>query len=424
MNILWLSQLVPYPPTGLGVLQRSYNLIRELAGEHRVYLLGFVQRKPLEEIFGDPERGLKEAYAHLRSICAEVEFMPIPVDKRKNGRLRLAARSLLMKDPYTINWMKSASMHRTARAWRARHHFDLVHFDTISLAPYLPDFLGLPITVNHHNIESHMMLRRAKLAANPLERAYFWQEGVRLKRYEQRVCRQFDMHLTCSTLDTARLRHENDGLNVVEIPNGVDIDFFRPSGAEREAGNLVFAGNLGRYPNAAAASYIAERVWPLLQATRPGVTMHIIGANPSEALKALSQREPRFKVLGFVPDVRPYLDRAEVYVCPITDGGGTKLKVLDALAMGSALVADPIACEGIDVKEGETVLFAREPEDYVRQIVRLLENKELRARMGAAARQLVEDRFSYESIGTKLDRVMTDCAEVARSRVAGAAVHI
>ncbi|MCI0399807.1 MAG: glycosyltransferase family 4 protein [Gammaproteobacteria bacterium] len=415
--------MVPYPPTGRGVLQRSYNLVRELAREHRVFLLGLVQPRLLRDPFGDQQRGLTEAVPHLKQFCEEVEFLPIPSEEIRYGRHLLAAKSLVTTDPYSVNWLKSRPMMRVARSWKERYHFDVVHFDTIGLGPYHSLFSAYPTTLDHHNIESHMMRRRAGQEPNPLKRAYFWQEAKRLARYEGRVCPKFNLHITCSALDSARLLEQVPGLSVSEIPNGVDVNYFQPDGNATLPDSLVFAGNLSWYPNAAAMLFFAKHVWPLLRAAVPNVTMNVVGAAPPRKLVDLAKADPNFKLPGFVPDVRPYLNRAAVYVCPITDGGGTKLKVLDALAMGKPLVSHPVACEGIDVQEGATVLFARKPQEFVRHIIALFDDAKRRQAMGSAARQLAERLYSYSSIGRKLREVMTEClaksAAVASAKGAG-----
>jgi glycosyltransferase involved in cell wall biosynthesis len=134
----------------------------------------------------------------------------------------------------------------------------------------------------------------------------------------------------------------------------------------------------------------------------PEVTMDVIGGNPPPSLSALAVRDKDFRVHGFVPDVRPYISSAALYVCPIMDGGGTKLKILDALAMGKPIVAHPIACEGIAVREGHDVMFAREPDDFVHCIVTLLRDPQRRRQMSANARSLAESSYSYTLIGRKL----------------------
>ena len=412
MNILWFSHLVPYPPTGLGVLQRSYNLVRELARVHRVHLLAFVQSAPLRDLMGDVDAGLARAREHLGSFCEQVQFLPIPSERRRHGQARLAFKSLFTRDPYTINWLKSGEARSVAAEWNRRVDFDVVHFDTLSLAPYLDVFAGRTLSLDHHNIESHMMLRRAEIESHPLRRLYYRQEGHRLLAYEKFACPRFDLNITCSALDSERLQKVSPGLNIAEIPNGVDTDYFKPSGSgltDEEPLSMVFAGNMSWYPNSAAMLFFAEHVWPKLKVTLPGATMHVVGANAPAALTVLAERDPHFKVHGFVPDARAVVGPAASYVCPIMDGGGTKLKVLDALAMGKPLVAHPVACEGIDVRDGETVVFARDPQQFVAEIVSLLKDPARRAAMSQAARALAETKYSYASIGRKLAMELERC---------------
>ena len=415
MKILWFSHLVPFPASGLGVLQRSYHLVRELARSHQVFLLAFVQRKIIQELLGDVESGLQRARQHLGGYCVQVQFLPIPSEESRFGRPWLAARSLMGACPYTIRWLISEEARRVGTEWNASINFDVVNFDTLSLAPYRNLFPCAVKTLDHHNIESDMMLRRARMELNPVRRLYFWQEGLRLRRYERQVCSQFDLNITCSSLDTDRLKFVVPGVVAKEVPNGVDTEYFRPSERSRRSLSLVFAGNMSWYPNSAAMSFFAEKVWPMLKNRLPGVSMDVVGASPSTRLLTLAARDRDFRVHGFVPDVRPHIDGATVYVCPIMDGGGTKLKILDALAMGKPIVAHPIACEGIDVRDGHDVVFAREPGEFVNSIVTLLGNPERRERLSRNARSLAESTYAYACIGRKLvselERLHAACIE-------------
>ncbi len=402
MKILWLSHLVPYPATGRGVLQRSYHLVRELARAHEVYLLAFVQQKLIAEQLGDVNAGLAEARQHLEEYCAEVRFLPIPSELQHWGQARLAARSLLGAHPYTTRWLRAETAEAVAVEWNARVDFDVVHFDTISLAPYRRYFTRSALTLDHHNIESHMMLRRARTERNPVKQLYFWQEGVRLRQYERRVCPKFSLNITCSDLDSDRLRRVAPGVSIVEVPNGVDTNYFSPSNGGERPNSLVFAGTLSRYANASAMLFFANQIWPELKRLRPDVTMDVVGGNPPGPLLALAERDRNFRVHGFVPDVRPFVAGASVYVCPITDGGGTKLKILDALAMGKPVVAHPVACEGIDVQHGRNVVFAKDSREFCREIVGLFEDPMLRARLSREARDLAEKSYAYSVIGKTL----------------------
>jgi len=410
VKILWLSHIVPYPPKG-GVLQRSHHLLRELAGRAEVHLASYVQEAPLRRIYGDVQAGLDEARKELSKICPLVRFFPIPCERLRWGKELLLLWSLFTVHPYTMNWLKSRKTRSELDALIRGGGYDAVHFDSIPLGIFHDLHPNVKRTMNHHNIESHMMLRRASMEGNWLKKAYLWYEGWRLQRYERGVCGRFDMNLTCSSLDSKRLNEIIPGLPTAVIPNGVDVDYFRPSGASRHPNRLVFAGRLSAYTNRRAVLFLARELWPVLKSALPEMEMDIIGSDPPAEIVELSRRDPAFRVHGFVDDVRPYLSSAAIYVCPIDDGGGTKLKVLDALAMELPLVAHPIACEGIAVAAEQTVLYATTPADYVAQIRRLLEQPDLRRRMSDAGRRLVVERYSFAGIGRELHAVYKNMIE-------------
>jgi glycosyltransferase involved in cell wall biosynthesis len=407
MKLLWLSHLVPYPPKG-GALQRSYYLLREVAKYHEVHLIAFIQKRLLQNCFGGFSDGLEAARRGLSEFCASVGFIPIPCERRVLGKNWLLFESLFTAHPYTINWLKSREMRDAIEQLIGKISVDVIHFDTISLAPYRHYLSHYRTVLTHHNIESHMMLRRAGNEKNWLSKGYLSQEGRRLRQYERRVCPQFSINITCSKLDTERLLKLLPNLRIAEIPNGVDLEYFKPGDRTEIPNSLLFAGRLDAYPNRRAVLYIAQRLWPLLKKKIPEITIDIVGANPPRTLLGLSKRDSNFKVHGFVDDVRPYLNRASVYVCPIRDGGGTKLKMLDALAMEKAIVADPIACEGLEVRNGESVLFASTPQDYVVAVQMLLRNAEKRRQLGENGRRLVQEKYSYGSLGKKLAEIFSE----------------
>ncbi|MCP4266706.1 MAG: glycosyltransferase [Candidatus Brocadiaceae bacterium] len=378
-------------------MQRSYNLIRELSKYHEVDLVTFNQKALLPT-----RKELDIAVSVFRTLCSDVSVLNIPSECRKYGKYILLLKSIFSKDPYSINWLKSKIMINTLRGKLSKNRYDLIFFDTISLVPYSSLFKNEKLILNHHNIESEMMLRRAYNTKNLLKKLYFYQEGKKLAIYEDRECPLFDLNITCSHVDSERILKRISSLKVDEVVNGVDVSFFYPLNKKKIKNSLIFVGGMSWYPNKEAMLYFSRQVWPLLSETIPDINMTVIGRSPPAELVNLADVDKRFKVTGFVDDVRPYIDSAMVYVCPITDGGGTKLKILDALAMGKAIVADPIACEGIDVKEGETVLFASTPVDYVEKIKLLFENEELNKKLGLNGRKLIEDKYSFINIGSKL----------------------
>lgn len=418
LKILWLSHVVPYPPHGFGVLQRAHNLVREVARYHDLYLIAFVQKKLLASTFPTVEGGLVESNRVLSEFCRHVEFIPIPSEQHRLGLAWLAASSLLRRDPSTLNWLKSATMTTALQRITSQVSFDLVHFDTISLASYLPMVSDRASVLDHHSIESHMLVRRAAKESNLLKRIYYWQEGLRLGNYEKRVCPQFDANITCSQLDSARLRELiGKTSRVTEIPNGVDVSYFQPNVQAVTPNSMIFVGNLSWYPNRDAMLHLAEHLWPLIRQRFPQASMDVVGANPPKLLMDLAKQDPQFRVHGFVDDVRPYIAKAAVYICPIRDGGGTRLKILDALAMGKAVIAHPIACEGLEVTENKNILIATEPAVYVAHLERLFGDASYRQSLGDAGRDLINREYSYASIGLRLSQLYDDLVDVRRSSV-------
>lgn len=410
MKILWLSHLVPYPPKG-GVLQRSYNLVRELSKHHDVTLLAFIQSDLIKSRLSTMDAGLNEARQHLSQYCSKVEFIEIPSENSTYGKYLLALKSLFTYDPYTINWLKSDLMRTAILQTTDQTKFDLVHFDTISLAHYINLFPTTVKALDHHNIESHMMLRRAEIEKNLLKKIYFHREGKKLLRYEKAVCTMFNVHVTCSTLDSDRLREIDKSLYIKEVPNGVDIDYFYPQPENENPDSLIFAGSLSWYPNKDAMNFFAYKIWPTLKNKHPNITMNIVGSSPPDDLLNMSTQDKNFKVHGFVDDVRDYISAASIYVCPIRDGGGTKLKILDSFAMGMATVAHPKSCEGIAAVDGDNVLFATTPYEFVDKIQLLLNDHELRARLGKNARKTAISMYSYTSIGNNIANEYTHLVE-------------
>lgn len=401
MKILWLSHLVPYPPKG-GVLQRSYNLIREICKYNDLTLIAFIQPNLIKSRLSKMDTGLVEAHECLSKFCDHVEFIEIPCERSSYGKYLLALKSLLTIDPYTINWLKSDVMKESIKRINNITAFDLVHFDTISLGSYIDEFTNIPKVLDHHNIESHMMLRRAVKEKNPFKHLYYYQEGKKLQYYEKKICHQFDLHLTCSPVDSNNLIKIDSSLAITEILNGVDINYFYPQLKNEMSKHLIFAGALNWYPNRDAMIYFADKIWPLLKKKIPDITMNVVGSSPPQKLLNLANEDDHFKIHGFVDDVREYISRATVYVCPIRDGGGTKLKILDAFSMGIATVAHPIACEGIDVCNGENVLLASSAEQFVSKIELLFTDTDRRRRIALNARALVERKYDFSQIGKKL----------------------
>jgi len=397
MKILWLSHILPYPPKG-GVMQRSYNLIKEVAKENEVYLFAFNQKAWLPT-----KEDIIKAKKEFERFCKKVEVFELPSDKSKAAWYSLVLKSFFSKDGYTINWTKSKTMMKKIKEFLATNHIDLIHFDTIGLAEYVKEIKEIPKVLNHHNIESHMMLRRAKKEKNPLKKIYFLQEAIKLRKYEKQVCPNFNMNLVVSELDKERLLNIAPNSKVEVIPNGVDINYFKPLNSKIKRHNIVFAGRMNAYPNEDAVIWFLKEIWPLLKKEVPDATFTIAGRNPTPRIKKFAKNDPSILVTGYVDDIRPFIAQAEVYICPIRDGGGTKLKILDAMAMGKIIVTTTIGAEGLGVIHERHVLIANDPKISASQVLLVFNNPDLRKYLSQNARQLVEKKYSWEIIGKKLN---------------------
>jgi len=391
MKILWLSHILPYPPKG-GVMQRSYNLIKEVAKKHKVYLIAINQKEILSSI-GQIENAVKE----LKKFCSDIEVINLPVNK-----FFIALKSLFSKRPYTANWLNFPEVRHAIRKFIKKYKFELVHFDSIDLGEYINEVGNFPKVLNHHNIESQMMFRRFIKEKNILKKIYFFQEAIKLKQYERKICLKFDYNLTVSELDKERLFKICPDIKIEVIPNGVDVEYFKPKNKNFEPKTLIFAGGMNWYPNRDAMLFFCKKIWPVLRKRWPDVKATIIGCDPPKYILKLAQQDPNLTVTGFVDDVRPYLEKAHIYICPIRDGGGTKLKILDALAMGKPIVAHPIAIEGIDVKLEKHVLLAKAPSEFIQQIERLFNDTNLCHLLSQQGREIIIKKYDFKKIGKKL----------------------
>lgn len=391
MKILWLSQNLPYPPK-TGVLQRNYNLIREASRFAEIHLVAILKTDILPDY--DPQL----AETRLRELCASVRVIELPTEKSRARLSWVLLKSLFTRLPFTVNWAESAELSVAISTLCGQQHFDLAYFDTISLAPYRTLIPGTARVLNHHNIESALFDRRIAFERNLLKRLYLRQEVRKLADYEAAVAGDFDANLTVSELDAERLKTICPGASTAVVANGVDIEYFTPGTADPEPGHLVMVSGMNWFPNRDAAIHMVEDIWPLVKEAMPQCRLTIVGTSPPPPVMDLAARDDRVAVTGFAADVRPHIERAQIYLCPMRDGGGTRLKILDALAMCRPIVATTMALEGIAVTPERDVLVADTPADFVRQIRRIVEDPALGRRLAANGRDFVERRFSWAVI--------------------------
>ena len=391
LRILWVSHFVPYPPKG-GCFQRSYNLIRRVGAAHDLHLIALRHKAathPVEEM----ARAREELLKHCRSVDV------IDVAERMEP-FKLALRALVgmvTADPVTVSLVRSDDVRAHMGRLMRLHRFDVVHLDTIGLAEYVADAGPVPTVMTHHGAESFMIRRRIPRERNPLRQLFFVGEWLALRRYERRMCPAVDLNVVMSDLDRTILEEIAPGASFTVVGNGVDVDFFTPV-RPAAAPAIIFAGRLDQYSNREGILYFLREVWPRVRAAYPSALMHVIGMNAPKTLEEIAAADDRVKLHGFVPDVRPYFAGATVAVCPVRDGGGTRIKILDALAQGIPMVSTTIGAEGIDVSPEQDVLIADSPEEFARQIGRVFDDPTLRAMLSRNGRQLAVSRYSWDAL--------------------------
>lgn len=395
-SILWLSHFVPYPPKG-GCFQRSYNLIKRVAAVHDVHLIAVKHKSGTH-----PEDEIREARTELLRHCKTVQILDISASTTAAKLALLGLASVFTWSPLTVTIYRSAELRKQVRALVQREKIEAAHFDAISLADYLDDVGDIPTVMTHHGAESFMIRRRIDNEKNLGRKMFFWLEWHMLRRYEARMCPRFSMNVVMSKLDQDILAGIAPSARYTVVSNGVDIDFFAPVQGARRPNSIVFAGRLDQYSNRHGMLRFMNEAWPAIKRKHPDAVIDIIGSNPPKEIEALAKTDANVRVHGFVPDVRPFFTNASVAICPIWDGGGTRIKVLDGLAQGMPLVATSIGAEGIDVVPERDLLIADTPEQFAAQISRVFTESGLRQKLETNGRHLVESVYSWDSIANRL----------------------
>lgn len=396
MNVLWVSHFLLFPESGFGALQRSRNLLIELSKRHRVTLLSYYRDVDLQAT-----TDVDMARLDLERVCDHVELIYLPFSQSQ--KVKTGIQSVLFGRPHSVALYRTAHLMQRAKELVRTRSIDVLHVDTLGLMDDVVERLPVRLkTLTHHNVESHMMGRRAEKESDPFKRWAYAHETNKLRRYEHRICPRYDLNVMVSELDEISLRRHTPRVQSVVIPNGVDCRYFSFVERTLESKSLIFAGGLDWYPNADAVRFMCLEIWPALRQRFPNLTLDIIGRNASHDLTRLTQTTPGVRLHGYVPDVRPYVRRANIFVCPIRDGGGTRLKILDAMAQGIPIVATTMACEGLGMKHGEQVLYADTAQEYVMMIDRLLSDQALCSHLSRTARRFVEEHYSFTKVGEKL----------------------
>jgi glycosyltransferase involved in cell wall biosynthesis len=318
---------------------------------------------------------------------------------------------LTTRQPDMALRLASEAYARRLAAWLARESFDVVHVEGIELAPYLGVVEAAQprplIVFDDHNCEyllqQRVFLTDLRIPARWPGAAYSLVQWRRLRRYEAQACRRADRVLAVSEADAAALQRLVPGLDVVVVPNGIDTRAYFPSPGS-SISTLVFTGTMDFRPNVDAVLWFAREVLPRIRAEVPETRLVVVGQRPHRRLDAL-WKDPAVTLTGWVEDTRPYIADAAVYVVPLRMGGGTRLKLLEAMAMGKPMVSTRLGAEGYPVTHGRELLLADTPADFAAAVVALLRSPEQQAELGRVARAFVERWYDWRVIVPQVEAV-------------------
>lgn len=402
-RLLFLTPQLPYPPRQ-GTAIRNWGLIKHLSARHTLSLLTFAEG---DEAVAEP----------LRAACQRVVVVPAP-HRTRLDRLR----TLLSPQPDLAERLASNEYARALSNLLREESFDFVHVEGLELARYLTQLsaAGVRIIYDAHNAE-HVLQRRAfetDLRQPPRWPAafYSWLQWPRLKRFEVETLRAVHAVTCVSKEDAAALRALVPKLQPVLVPNGIDVqdylDFLqrptlyapRTTSAVRRPPSVVFTGKMDYRPNVDAVLWFAADIWPLIRAQQPDAQFVVVGQKPASTVRALHGRNA-ILVTGAVDDVRPYIAGASVYVAPLRLGGGTRFKLLEAMALQTPIVSTTVGAEGFAVADGRELLLADSPAEFAEAVLRLMADAALRTKLAEAGLACVRAHYDWSVIVPALEGI-------------------
>ncbi len=409
MRILWLNPNLLLPLDKGGKL-RTWHLMRHLAERHEITYLSFA----------DPHTSPAEREG-MREVCAHLQIVPRTDPAKGSARFYADAAARLFDPlPYAAGKYRSTEYRDKVESLLAAGEFDLVVCDFLVPAVNMPRQLPCPAVLFTHNVEAEIWRRHHERQGDPVRRFLFKQQWQRMLRFEGDTVSRFDLVLAVSETDRdtlQRLYHDQLHAPVLTVATGVDTAFFAPQPAAAVLPrHLVFTGSMDWIPNEDAMKHFCADILPRIRAQEPGVTLSIVGREPTPAVQRLADGAG-IDVTGRVDDVRDYIGRAAVYVVPIRIGGGTRLKIFEAMGMGKAVVSTTVGAEGLPVTHGEDVWLADDPDAFAAAVVSLLRDPARRVQLERAARELVVTRYDWAAVAGQLE----DALEAAAGRRAAAA---
>jgi sugar transferase (PEP-CTERM/EpsH1 system associated) len=410
MRILWLNAGLLLPLDKGGKL-RTWHLMRYLAQRHDISYLSFAEpNTPQADRDG------------MQQVCSTLDVVTRQ-DPPKGSLAFYAGAALRIFDrlPYAAGKYRSGEYRRALERLLATGAFDLIVCDFLVPAVNMPAKLPCPTVLFTHNVEADIWRRHYERQSNPVNRFLFKQQWQRMLRFERQTVSRFDLVLAVSDADAGtlqRLYPSSLKAPAFTVATGVDTTFFAPAAASAvRPHHLVFTGSMDWIPNEDAMKYFCQDILPLIRAQEPDVTLSIVGRAPTPAVQRLAGI-PGVDVTGRVDDVRDYIAAGAAYIVPIRIGGGTRLKIFEAMGMGKAVISTTVGAEGLPVSDGDDVLIADTPQTFAAAVVSVLRDPARRVQLERAARDLVVARYDWSAVAGQLEEALIKAAAGAAAAAA------
>jgi polysaccharide biosynthesis protein PslH len=399
MRILTITNHIPYPANS-GYPLRVYNLLYRIAREHEIWLATFIPA------------GLNPNYiSHLQKFCQGIETAVF----QNQGALSHPAKALkyfIKGVPPDLRMYESRELASKIRCLITQVDFDIVQIEDSHMCTYL-DILPkviLPRTLlTFHDVNFRKSDRLIQVETKNTRKARIWLHSRMMRRWEPFYAERFGGCIVVSESDRRVLLSSNPRLKIDVVPNGVDTNLYQPLPYSKISPALIFVGNMEYRPNIDAMIYFCRDIYPQLLREFSDLELWIVGINPSLEVKQLEGNGVH--VTGCVEDVRPIYGRSTVCIIPLRAGGGSRLKILEAMALGRPVVSTSIGCEGLEVVDGKHLFIADTPHQFAEKTLSLLKDRELRQRIIAQARELVVSRYDWEVIAQQALQVYSRIAE-------------
>ncbi len=400
LHVVVVDEELPYPPTS-GKRIRTLNLTLRLARRHRLTYL--CHRN------GDPDEARDAA-----AFFAEHDIETVVVDRvvpPKSGPLfygRLAA-NLLSPLPYSVATHASRALRTAVEQYSTRHEVDLWQCEWTPYAEALRGLTNQRKLVMAHNVESLIWQRYGETENNPLKRWYIRRQWHKYERFERRAFAEATRTVAVSPEDAALMREQFGAARVDVVDNGVDTSYFRPASVPRDFGRILYLGSLDWRPNLDAVRVLLDDLFPAVRTREPAARLWVVGRNPPDWLRRKVALTPHTELHADVADVRPFLHECGVLAVPLRIGGGSRLKILEALACGTPVVATPVGAEGLCLEPGRHLTVVEGPAQMADALVKAIRGPEEELERAERGRRVVLERYDWDALADRLEQVWLRC---------------